>query len=73
MIAITLGSIVKRLAHWPLTGEIIGSNPFDGNFMSSNSMNSSTIYSGKTRLKPLVGWNLLLYCADCFGIFVITF
>ena len=38
-----LGSI------WSSSEEIIGLNPFDCNFLSSNSMNLSTIYYGKTR------------------------
>ena len=32
-----LGSIEKLLTHWPLTEKILGSNPFDGNFLASNS------------------------------------
>ena len=45
MIAITLISIVKLLVHWPLTEEILGSNPFDCKFFPSN-----LTYCGKTRL-----------------------
>ena len=48
---ITLGSIVKWLAHRPSTEEILGLNPFDWKFLSSNSVNSSINYCRKTRLQ----------------------